>query len=85
MAAAARTRATRPNRLDRPDGVRVDVRLNREIICCDCGDDPYLHYSQLSPRLQKIRGPYTIATGLAAYEKHLGVCEDLTVPLSGTP
>ena len=83
MAAAARTRATRPNRLD---GVRVDVRLNGEIICCDCGDDPYLHYSQVSPRLQKIRGPYTIATDLAAYEKHLGVCEAPdSSPLSGTP
>jgi hypothetical protein len=44
-----------------------------EIICCDCGDDPYLDYSQLSPRLQKIRGPYAIAAGVAAYEKHLGL------------
>jgi hypothetical protein len=35
-----------------------------EIICCDCGDNPYLDYSQLSPRLQKIRGPYAIAAGL---------------------
>jgi hypothetical protein len=42
-----------------------------EIICCDCGDNPYLDYSQLSPRLQKIRGPYAIAAGLAAYEEHL--------------
>lgn len=44
-----------------------------EIICCDCGDNPYLDYPQLSPRLQKIRGPYAIAAGLAAYEKHLAL------------
>jgi hypothetical protein len=44
-----------------------------EIICCDCGDNPYLDYSQVSPRLQKIRGPYAIAAGLAAYEDHLGL------------
>ena len=44
-----------------------------EIICCNCGDDPYLDYSQLSPRLQKIRGPYAIAAGVAAYEEHLGL------------
>jgi hypothetical protein len=43
-----------------------------EIICCECGDNPYLAYAQVSPRLQKIRGPYAIAAGLAAYEKHLG-------------
>jgi hypothetical protein len=44
-----------------------------EIICCNCGDNPYLDYSQLSPRLQKTRGPYAIAAGLAAYEHHLGL------------
>jgi hypothetical protein len=44
-----------------------------EIICCDCGDHPYLDYSQASPRLQKIRGPYPIAAGIAAYERHLGI------------
>lgn len=44
-----------------------------EIICCDCGDNPSLDYFHVSPRLQKIRGPYTIAAGLDAYEKHIGV------------
>jgi hypothetical protein len=44
-----------------------------ELICCECGDNPYLDYSQVSPRLQQIRGPYTIAEGLAAYEQHLGL------------
>ena len=44
-----------------------------ELICCECGDNPDLDYSQVSPRLQQIRGPYTIAAGLAAYEQHLGL------------
>jgi hypothetical protein len=42
-----------------------------EIICCDCGDDPGLDYSEVSPGLQRIRGPYPIADGVAAYEKHV--------------
>jgi hypothetical protein len=44
-----------------------------ELICCQCGDHPYLDYSEISPRLQRLRGPYTIEAGLAAYEKHLGL------------
>jgi hypothetical protein len=44
-----------------------------ELICCECGDNPYLDYSQISPRLQQLRGPYTMAAGLAAYEQHLGL------------
>ena len=44
-----------------------------ELICCQCGDHPYLDYSEISARLQQIRGPYTIEAGLAAYEKHLGL------------
>jgi hypothetical protein len=57
----------------------VDGRAERryagafELICCECGDNPYLDYSQVSARLQQIRGPYTIAAGLAAYEQHLGL------------
>jgi len=60
----------------------VDGRMERgntgafELICCECGDNPYLDYSQISPRLQQIRGPYTIAEGLAAYERHLGLTCD---------
>ena len=42
-----------------------------ELICGDCGDHLYLDYSEVSPRLRRIRGPYTMH-GLAAYEEHLG-------------
>jgi hypothetical protein len=44
-----------------------------ELICRECGDHPYLDYSEIPPRLQRIRGPYTMWAGLAAYEKHLGL------------
>ena len=44
-----------------------------ELICYECGDHPYLDYSEIPPRLQRIRGPYTMRAGLAAYEKHLGL------------
>ena len=36
-----------------------------ELICCECGDNPYLDYSRVSPRLQQLRGPHTITAGLA--------------------
>jgi hypothetical protein len=42
-----------------------------EIICCDCGDHPDRDYRDVSPRLRRIRGPYPIAAGIAAYEEHL--------------
>jgi hypothetical protein len=45
-----------------------------EVICCYCGDHPYLDYSQVSPQLQRLRGPFnTIEAGLAAYDAHLGL------------
>ena len=44
-----------------------------EVICYDCGDSPYLDYCEISPRLQRIRGPYTMRDGLAAYEEHLAL------------
>ena len=44
-----------------------------EVICRDCGDHPYLGYSEISPRLQRIRGPYTLEAGVAAYAEHLGL------------
>ena len=44
-----------------------------ELICCDCGDHPYLDYSQVAPRLQWLRGPRTLEAGLAAYDRHLGL------------
>jgi hypothetical protein len=42
-----------------------------ELICCDCGDDPGVAYRDVSPRLRQIRGPYPIAAGIAAYDKHV--------------
>ena len=47
----------------RPEGGYTDLF---EIICCDCGDHPYLDYSEVSPELQRIRGPYPMADGIAA-------------------
>jgi hypothetical protein len=41
-----------------------------EIVCCDCGDDPDLDYREVSPDLQQLRGPYTMAAGVAAYVTH---------------
>ena len=54
----------------RPEGGYTDLF---EIICCDCGDHPYLDYSEVSPELRLVRGPYTIADGISAYEEHLGL------------
>ena len=43
-----------------------------EIVCCDCGDDPDLDYREVSPKLQRIRGPYhPMRAGAAAYAKHV--------------
>ena len=42
-----------------------------EVICCDCGDNPNLGYSEAAPRLQRLRGPYPLHEGVAAYEAHL--------------
>ncbi len=44
-----------------------------ELICFDCGDNPCLDYSEVSPRLKRIRGPRTMETAWTAYEKHLGL------------
>ena len=41
-----------------------------EIICCDCGDHPGLDYREVSAELRRIRGPYTMAAGVAAYVRH---------------
>ena len=54
----------------RPEGGYTD---EFEVICCDCGDHPGQDYSEVAPELQRIRGPYPIADGVAAYEKHLGL------------
>jgi hypothetical protein len=44
-----------------------------ELICPNCGDHPYLDYSEVLPRLQRLRGPGTLAAVLAAYHEHLGL------------
>ena len=41
-----------------------------ELICCDCGDNPDLDYRDVSPDLQRIRGPYRFSAGIEAYEQH---------------
>ncbi len=43
-----------------------------ELICPGCGDNPYVDYSQIPPRLQRLRGPRTLQAALEAYDKHLG-------------
>ena len=42
-----------------------------ELICCDCGDDPDLDYRDAAHDIQRIRGPYTLAAGIAAYGQHV--------------
>jgi hypothetical protein len=54
----------------RPEGGYTDLY---ELICCDCGDRPDLDYREVSPVLQRVRGPYPIADGIAAYVKHSGL------------
>ena len=60
----------RPARIveGRPEGGYTD---EFEIICCDCGDDPGLDYREVSPALERIRGPYPIAAGITAYVQHV--------------
>jgi len=43
-----------------------------ELICPGCGDNPYVDYSEVPPRLQWLRGPRTLEAALEAYDKHLG-------------
>jgi hypothetical protein len=42
-----------------------------EVICGDCGDNPYLDYSGVPARFQRLRGPYTLREGVAAHQQHL--------------
>ena len=69
-----------------PEGGYTDAF---EIVCCDCGDDPDLDYRDVSPKLQRIRGPYQpIADGVAAYEEHVeshGPCAQLRAPGGDDP
>jgi hypothetical protein len=50
-----------------PEGGYTDAY---ELICCDCGDDPDLDYRDVSPDLQRIRGPYRLSAGIEAYGQH---------------
>jgi len=65
----------------RPEGGYTDVF---ELICSDCGDHPDLDYHDISPRLQRIRGPYPLAAGVAAYDRHLKLSHQ-PVPGSRAP
>lgn len=42
-----------------------------EVVCCECGDDPYLDYREVSPELQRVRGPYPMPEGVTAYVEHV--------------
>jgi hypothetical protein len=43
----------------KPDGTRgFDETGKFEVICPDCGDDRSLYYDEVSPELQRLRGPY---------------------------
>jgi len=42
-----------------------------EIICRDCGDDPFWDYHDVSSRLQRIRGRYWLEAGVEEYEAHI--------------
>jgi hypothetical protein len=55
----------------RPEGGYTDAY---ELVCSDCGDDPDLDYREVSPGLRRIRGPYLIAAGVAAYTRHVRLC-----------
>lgn len=42
-----------------------------ELVCCDCGDHPGLGYREVPAELQRVRGPYRFAEGIAAYQRHV--------------
>jgi hypothetical protein len=42
-----------------------------EIVCRECGDDPGLEYREVSPELQRLRGPYPMTAGVTAYLRHI--------------
>jgi hypothetical protein len=44
-----------------------------EIVCPDCGDRRDLDYSEVSWRLQWLRGPHSLEAGLGAFHLHLGL------------
>lgn len=50
-----------------PDDGRPDVY---ELVCGDCGDDPWHDYSEVSAELQRVRGPHSLEAGIEAFVKH---------------
>jgi hypothetical protein len=54
----------------RPEGGSTDAF---EIICCDYGYQSEPDYSEVPPELRRVRWPYPIADGIAAYMKHVGL------------
>jgi hypothetical protein len=54
----------------RPQGGYTDAF---ELVCCDCGDHPDLDYFAARPELRRVRGPYSVADGIAAYVAHVGL------------
>ena len=54
----------------RPEGSYTDAF---EVIGCDCGDHQDLDYSGVTPERQRVRGPYPVTDGIAAYVKHFGL------------
>lgn len=65
----------------RAEGGYTDVF---ELICCDCGDHPDLDYRDVTLGLQRIRGPYPLPAGVAAYDEHLKLNHE-QVPASRIP
>ena len=50
---------------------KADDAERYELICRLCGDDSRLAYLDVSPDLQRLRGPYPIAAAVAKYEQHV--------------
>jgi hypothetical protein len=42
-----------------------------ELICCDCGDDPWVDYREVPAAFRQTRGPYLFTAGIAAYAHHV--------------
>ena len=55
-----------------------------EVICFDCGDDPCRDYREVPPELQRMRGPYPVEAGIAAYAEHLGLAQHPPRPITDT-
>lgn len=51
-----------------PEGGYTDMY---ELICCDCGDDPWVDYREVPAEFRQTRGPYLFTAGIAAYARHV--------------